>query len=135
MRTSMSIGLLLPVLAGCATVAPKSPPARTACIQSGEASWYFAGNHRGADGEKLRPGGLFAAHPSLPFGTEVLVTELESGRSVKVRISDRGPFVKGRIIDLSPAAAERLGIKHDGVAEVSLRPVDPNARACPFEAA
>jgi rare lipoprotein A len=63
----------------------------------------------------------------------VLVTDVGSGRSVKVRISDRGPFAKGRIIDLSPAAAERLGIKHDGVAEVSLQPADPGLVACPFE--
>ena len=128
----MIIGLSLPVLAGCATV-PKAPAPQVACIQSGLASWYSGASHRSAEGEVLRRGELFAAHRSLPFGTELLVTDLESGRSVKVRISDRGPFAKGRIIDLSAAAAEQLGIKRDGVAEVSLRPANPAVVPCPFE--
>jgi rare lipoprotein A len=64
------------------------------------------------------PGALTAAHPSLPFGTKVRVTNSHTGRSVVVRINDRGPFVKGRVIDLSPAAAKAIGV--GGIAQVSL---------------
>jgi rare lipoprotein A len=66
----------------------------------------------------MNPGALTAAHPSLPFGTKVRVTNNHTGRSVVVRINDRGPFVKGRVIDLSPAAARAIGV--GGIAQVSL---------------
>jgi hypothetical protein len=69
-------------------------------------------------GERMNPGALTAAHPSLPFGTKVRVTNKHTGRSVVVRINDRGPFVKGRVIDLSPAAAKAIGV--GGIAQVSL---------------
>jgi rare lipoprotein A len=67
----------------------------------------------------MNPGALTAAHRSLPFGTRVRVTNHHTGRSVVVRINDRGPFVRGRIIDLSPAAARVIGV--GGIAQVSLR--------------
>ena len=65
--------------------------------------------------------GISAAHKTLPFGTIVRVVDLETGRSVVVRINDRGPFIEGRIIDLSKGAAERLGIIDKGIAKVGLR--------------
>jgi len=64
---------------------------------------------------------LTAAHPSLPLGTRVLVTNVKNGRSVEVRITDRGPIVRGRIVDLSSAAAQRLGAVDDGAFRVKLR--------------
>jgi rare lipoprotein A len=66
----------------------------------------------------MDPGALTAAHRTLPFGTEVTVINHDNGRAVVVRINDRGPFVRGRVIDLSPAAARALGV--DGLAAVSL---------------
>jgi rare lipoprotein A len=71
-----------------------------------------------ADGEQMKPGEMTAAHRTLPFGTQVTVVNRNNGRSAVVRINDRGPFVHGRVIDLSPAAALALGI--DGLAMVSL---------------
>ena len=79
----------------------------SASAQSGIASIYSGG--RTADGERASASGLTAAHRSLPFGTMVRVTNQSTGRSVVVRINDRGPFVRGRIIDLTPAAAHELG--------------------------
>jgi rare lipoprotein A len=84
---------------------------------SGLASVYSGGPT--ASGERMTSAAMTAAHPTLPFGTRVTVTNNQTGRSVVVRINDRGPFVRGRIIDLSPAAGQAIGI--DGVAPVSLR--------------
>jgi rare lipoprotein A len=89
---------------------------RHAGVQGGIASVYSGGGT--ASGERMNPGALTAAHPSLPFGTKVRVTNRHTGRSVVVRINDRGPFVKGRVIDLSPAAAKAIGVA--GIAQVSL---------------
>lgn len=88
----------------------------TASAQSGIASVYSG--ERTANGEYARAGGLTAAHRTLPFGTMVRVTNHSNGRSVTVRINDRGPFVKGRIIDLTPAAARAIGM--DGLANVEV---------------
>jgi rare lipoprotein A len=85
--------------------------------QVGHASWY-ALHSRTASGEMMNPSALTAAHRSLPFGTRVLVENLNNGRSVVVRINDRGPFVKGRIIDVSKAAASNLGLIGSGTAKV-----------------
>jgi len=76
-----------------------------------------------ADGEPLDPAALTAAHPSLPFGTRVRVTDLTTGRSVVVRITDRGPVARDRIIDLSAAAAKALDMRHDGIAQVRIEPL------------
>lgn len=113
---------LLAVLAvGCAgTNRPAATPPDLAEV--GEASWYGI-EERGrptASGEPMDPGAMTAAHLTLPFGTIVQVTNLESGASVHVRINDRGPFVKSRVIDLSHEAARRLGILRQGVAQVRL---------------
>ena len=89
----------------------------------GIASWYgpgFDGNYT-ASGEIYDMNGISAAHKTLPFGTIVRVVDLETGRSVIVRINDRGPFIEGRIIDLSKGAAEKLGIIDKGIARVGLR--------------
>lgn len=87
----------------------------------GKASFY-ADSFQGktANGERYRKGKLTAAHKSLPFGTEVKVTNLRNGKTVKVRINDRGPFVKGRIIDLSKKAARRIDLIQRGVGEVKI---------------
>jgi rare lipoprotein A len=83
----------------------------------GTASWYHEGA-RTANGEHYKPDGISAAHRTLPFGTRVLVTHKRSGRTVVVRINDRGPFIGGRIIDLSRGAKRVLGM--DGLAPVCL---------------
>ena len=70
---------------------------------------------------------LTAAHPSLPLGTRVLVTNLKNGRTVTVRVNDRGPVVDGRIIDLSYAAAQELGAVGDGVVPVRIRVLRPRS--------
>jgi len=91
--------------------------------ETGIASWYgpgFDGNYT-ANGEVYDMNGVSAAHKTLPFGTIVRVIEFETGRSITVRINDRGPFVEGRIIDLSKGAAELLGIVDKGITEVGLR--------------
>jgi rare lipoprotein A len=77
--------------------------------ERGLASIYGYGGSRTASGERAHPGGLTAAHRSLRFGTTVRVTNHRNGRSVIVRINDRGPFIRGRIIDVTPAAARSLG--------------------------
>ncbi|MGB0085781.1 MAG: septal ring lytic transglycosylase RlpA family protein [Rhodomicrobiaceae bacterium] len=85
--------------------------------QCGTASWYHEGA-RTATGERYNPDGITAAHKTLPFGTKVRVENQRTGRSVIVRINDRGPFVRGRIIDLSRGAKRVLGM--DGLASVCL---------------
>lgn len=95
--------------------------------QSGKASYYadkFEGRTT-ANGEKYRHFKLTAAHRTLPFGTEVKVTNIKNGKSVIVRINDRGPFVEGRIIDLSKSAAERLDFINEGIASVITEIVNP----------
>ena len=82
------------------------------------ASWYGHGQQT-ASGERFNTNALTAAHKHLPFGTRVTVTNRSNGRSVQVRINDRGPFVRGRCIDLSHAAARAIGM--DGLALVNVR--------------
>jgi rare lipoprotein A len=91
-------------------------------IGAGLASWYGPGlsGHATASGERFDPGELTAAHRSLPFGSKVRVTNPRNGRSVVVRINDRGPYTGGRVIDLSEAAARQLGITGSGEAKVTL---------------
>jgi rare lipoprotein A (peptidoglycan hydrolase) len=94
---------------------------------TGLASWYGPRFHGRltASGEPFDMASLTAAHPHLPFGSRVRVTNLANGRSVVVTINDRGPYVKPRIIDLSHAAARRLGFVDDGLTEVRLEVLDP----------
>jgi rare lipoprotein A len=113
----------------CATAADAAPAAKKGkaasapAVESGIASIYCFRNGRTASGERARPFILTAAHKTLPFGTLVEVTNHKNGRSIVVRINDRGPFVKGRIIDLTPAAARVL--KFDGLTPVTLRVLNP----------
>ena len=91
--------------------------------ETGIASWYgpgFDGNLT-ANGEIYDMNGISAAHKTLPFGTIVRVVDLDTGRSIVVRINDRGPFIEGRIIDLSKGAAEKLGMVDRGIIPVGLR--------------
>jgi rare lipoprotein A len=92
-------------------------------IQRGPASWYQMGR-RTANGEVFNPNGMTAAHRTLPFGTRVRVVHEGNGRSVVVRINDRGPFTRGRVIDLARGPAQYLGLMASGVALVSLHRVE-----------
>lgn len=94
-------------------------------LGSGEASYYgaaFAGRPT-ANGETFDPALLTAAHRTLPFGTKLRVTNTKNGRSVVVRVNDRGPYADNRVLDLSRSAAERIGMIHSGTAEVQLEVV------------
>jgi rare lipoprotein A len=97
--------------------------------QLGHASWYSLPANITANGEQMDPNELTAAHRSLPLGMTVLVENLSNGRTVVVRINDRGPFIGGRIIDLSKAAAESIGMIDSGVAKVRVTTPDGGALA------
>ncbi len=103
-------------------VTKQAAAAYASLFESGLASVYCFRNGPTASGERSRPAVLTAAHKTLPFGTLVEVTNRQNGRSIVVRINDRGPFVAGRVIDLTPAAARAL--KFDGLAQVTLRVLD-----------
>ncbi|MFO7477597.1 MAG: septal ring lytic transglycosylase RlpA family protein [Methyloceanibacter sp.] len=109
--------------AGPAAPAPQADaaPAATepAFRETGRASWYQLPSPT-ANGERMQEGALTAAHPFLPFGAHVKVANLDNGREVVVRINDRGPFAKNRIIDVSKAAAAKLGMVRAGVARVKV---------------
>lgn len=116
--------------AACAPSSPKLTP--DGGVERGIASWYGPGFHgrQTASGERYDMHALTAAHPTLPFGTVAEVTNLDNGRTVRVRINDRGPFLKNRVIDLSFAAAEAIGMVGPGVARVQIAtrgaaPVEP----------
>jgi rare lipoprotein A len=100
-------------------------PERPTFTQVGVASWYGPEFHgqTTANGERFDMRAMTAAHRSLPFGTIVRVTDLATGRAVRVRINDRGPLVAGRILDLSRRAAGQLGVDGDGTARVRLEVV------------
>ena len=93
---------------------------------TGKASFYSHGT-RTASGAKFQPGALTAAHRSLPFGTVLRVTNLANQRSVTVTVNDRGPFVRGRILDLSSGAADALGFRNAGVTQVKIEKLDRTA--------
>lgn len=89
-----------------------------AAMETGGASWYGPTGNRTANGERYTGAGMTCAHRSAPFGTKLRVTDLATGRSIVCRVNDRGPFIGGRVVDLSREAASRLGIIHRGVARV-----------------
>ena len=86
----------------------------------GKASWYALDGRTTANGERMSSKKMTAAHKHLPFGTKVRVTNRRNGKSVVVRINDRGPFIAGRVIDVTPVAARKLGFRSRGHAEVTL---------------
>lgn len=99
----------------------------TVTIQEGLVSWYGEHFHARptASGEAFDAKAMTMAHPTLPFGTRVKVTNLRNGRSVVLRVNDRGPFVGSRIADLSEAAAAYLGMLRRGIAQVRLEVLQP----------
>ena len=115
---SLTASILVIVCTACGS-------SKSAFTQSGQGSYYadkFAGRPT-ASGTPYRPGKLTAAHNTLPFGTKIKVTNTKTGRSVKVTVNDRGPHVKGRIVDLSKKAAKKIGLVDAGVAPVQLKVV------------
>ncbi len=130
MRAIMTAGVLLLALqlTGAVTLAEDAEE-EAAYVQRGKASWYGPGFH----GEETASGDVFdqrqltAAHRELPFGTEVTVTNLENGKRVTVEINDRGPYAKGRIIDLSKEAGRKLDMISDGTADVRIE-AEPDAK-------
>jgi len=107
------------LLNGCVI---RIPPGEEGYRESGVASWYGEPFHgrKTANGETYDMYGLTAAHRTLPLGTVLRVTERPTGRSVEVRVNDRGPFIDGRILDLSYGAAESLGMVNKGIANVTI---------------
>ena len=134
--TSWSAALLLvAVLAGCTSQPPRTPTSQqpqkpqtstSEQLGSGKASYYGRQHHNKltASGERFDQSSLTAAHRTLPFGSKVRVTNTRTGKSVIVRINDRGPFVRSRVIDLSKAAFERIGSTRSGVIRVRLEQVE-----------
>lgn len=96
------------------------PEGRPILVETGMASWYGPSGHRTADGSAYDGTGLTAAHKTLPLGTVARVTNLVNGESVMVRITDRGPFAHGRILDLSESAAKKIDLYRMGVAKVKI---------------
>lgn len=118
-RRSLWMGLSLAALTAISApaLAQEDEPA---FAEDGIASWYGPGFHgrKTASGEVFNQNAMTAAHKELPLGSRVTVTDVETGKSVEVLINDRGPFIDGRVIDLSRGAARELGIIEQGVAEV-----------------
>jgi rare lipoprotein A len=134
MRTVATLALVVGLAAVVACGTRRTPPAGTEAAgltfdQVGIASWYGRKFHgrTTASGERYDMGALTAAHRTLPFGTRVDVVRLDTGATVRVRINDRGPFVDGRIVDLSRAAARRLDMIEAGIVRVGLRVVERRA--------
>jgi len=120
--TIAALAVVVVITAGAGCAARRVPTGGGGVASDGDASWYGVAFHGrlAADGSRYNMYDLTAAHKTLEFGTRLLVTNLNNGRTVKVTITDRGPFVEGRIIDLSFAAAQALGMLSTGVAPVRL---------------
>lgn len=112
--------IIIPAVLGLAglTIAASSTLA-AGKSECGGASWYDIRNTT-ANGEMMNPNAMTAAHRTLPFGTKLKVKNQKNGKTITVRINDRGPFIKGRILDLTPAAATKLGFKNAGVTKVCI---------------
>jgi rare lipoprotein A len=113
MKKNSQTALVAVTMAACLMVVASASSASSAAAQCGRASWY-ALHSKTASGERMNPSAMTAAHRSLPFGTKLKVTNQDNGRSVVVRINDRGPFIKGRVLDLSKGAANQLGFIGSG---------------------
>ena len=112
------------------SVAPAA--AKVKSKRCGSASWYALDGRLTANGERMSSKKMTAAHKHLPFGTKVRVTNKRNGKSVVVRINDRGPFIAGRVIDVTPTAARKLGFRHKGHADVSLKVISGNRKGKPL---
>jgi rare lipoprotein A len=111
---------------------PENAPGQSKPLRkTGQASWYDFSGEETASGEIMDEDDMTAAHRSLPFGTKVRVENLENGKDVTVRINDRGPYAKDRIIDVSEEAAERLEMTEDGVVKVRIKRVAPPDAGAP----
>jgi rare lipoprotein A len=118
-----AVTVITAVLGACAqssVIANKSELRPSLASRSYALASFYSHGQRTASGEKFDPHDLTAAHPTLPFGTRVRVTNLATGQTVTVRVNDRGPFVGGRAIDVSSSAAKMLGMTGQGVAKVKL---------------
>ena len=125
MRSDMNTFKYIVVILFC--VMPGTIQVASAAVSEGEASYYANSldGRKTASGELYDKGAFSAAHRSLPFGTKVKVTYLKTGQSVVVVINDRGPFAKGRLIDLSAAAAKKIGLIDAGHGRVRLEVMEP----------
>jgi len=127
---TVGAGLALLLAVGIASFGDLSPPAagsqgdHAALPAAGKASWYNFDGEETANGETMDAERLTAAHPTLPFGTKLEVENLENGRTVVVRVNDRGPYAGTRIIDISKEAAEKLDMVEDGVTKVRIAPAE-----------
>ena len=126
-RLLLGVTVGLGLLAGCAPRATRPSPTQErpsprGHLEEGLASYYGPGlaGRPTASGEKFNPQKLTAAHKKLPFGTCLRVVNMENGRSVEVRVNDRGPFVQGRVVDVSLAAAKQLDMLKKGLARVRI---------------
>lgn len=113
------------VCAAALSAATVFATASTASAQCGRASWYGPGFHgrTTANGERFNQGALTAAHKSMRFGTKLRVTNKSNGKSVIVRINDRGPYIKGRFLDLSKGAASKIGMIKTGSGAVCVEKI------------
>jgi len=114
-----------PMPADARTKPAASPP--PGHVQKGKASIYANSlqGHKMADGTKFNPASNAAASKTLPLGTVAKVTSLKTGKTATVQVRDRGPYVPGRVLDVSPSSAGALGLKKDGVAPVAITPLEP----------
>ncbi|MBO0662240.1 septal ring lytic transglycosylase RlpA family protein [Jiella sp. MQZ9-1] len=119
---ALAVALLSAPALTQAPIAHFEAQAGTTAAKSGRASYYGTRFHgrRTANGERFNMNAMTAAHKTLPFGTKVRVTNRRNGKSVVVRINDRGPYARGRVIDLSKAAASRIGMINSGTAPVKI---------------
>jgi len=135
---ALLLAVLLP-LPSCVSASPQLAKAERAPtvwpikeVQHGKASWYSVrtnGGTRTASGERLNEQASTAAHKTLPMGTKVRVINLANGKSEVVRITDRGPFTRGRIIDVTSGVADRLGFRSNGLASVKVEVLAPAAKS------
>ncbi len=109
--------MIFTAVVALAFIGPSDANSHSKKTQVGLASYYSMGT-RTANGERYNPNGMTAAHRTLRFGTRVRVKNLRNGRSVVLRINDRGPFIRNRIIDVSAGAARKLGMRRSGIARV-----------------
>lgn len=125
MRRKLILLLLVP-LAACSTVERVTEPGghvalydpKPVHVETGIASWYR--DHRTASGERFDTHALAGAHKKLPFGTKVRVVDLKTNKSIIIRINDRGPYIRGRVVDLTVGAARQLGMYDRGICKVRL---------------